>query len=48
MEFLCANEAQDFVEQREETVYFLTGRAGQIFERAKAVAFKKVDVKGQI
>jgi len=42
----------DLLEERsigdEEAIFFLTGKAGTIFETAKTEAFRKVDLKGQI
>lgn len=42
----------DLLEERstgdEDIIFFLTGKAGTIFETAKTESFRKVDLKGQI
>jgi SAC3 family protein LENG8/THP3 len=39
---------QDLLQERDDHIVFLTGKAGQIFENARAQAFSRVDLKGQI
>ncbi|KAF2968221.1 hypothetical protein GQX73_g5306 [Xylaria multiplex] len=39
---------QELLQEREDHIVFLTGKAGQIFENARAQAFSRVDLKGQI
>ena len=46
--FICEHGGQDFLEERDNGVRLLTGKALNIFEPAKQAAFKKVDIKGQI
>jgi hypothetical protein len=46
--FLCEHGGQALLEEREDGVCLLTGKAGNIFEGHKEAAFKKVDIKGQI
>ncbi|KAI9732540.1 MAG: hypothetical protein M1834_003875 [Cirrosporium novae-zelandiae] len=40
--------AEGFLEQEGDNVFFLAGKCGALFEGAKAAAFKRVDIKGQI
>lgn len=46
--FVCDNNGQSFLEERDGGVRLLTGKALSFFESAKALAFKRVDIKGQI
>ncbi|KAI1203834.1 SAC3/GANP/Nin1/mts3/eIF-3 p25 family-domain-containing protein [Nemania serpens] len=39
---------QELLQERDDHIVFLTGKAGQIFENARAQAFSRVDLKGQI
>ncbi|KAI1429921.1 SAC3/GANP/Nin1/mts3/eIF-3 p25 family-domain-containing protein [Xylaria sp. FL1777] len=39
---------QDLLQERDDHIIFLTGKAGQTFENARAQAFSRVDLKGQI
>ncbi|KAI0103639.1 SAC3/GANP/Nin1/mts3/eIF-3 p25 family-domain-containing protein [Nemania sp. FL0031] len=39
---------QELLEERDDHIVFLTGKAGQTFENARAQAFSRVDLKGQI
>ncbi|KAI1502405.1 SAC3/GANP domain protein [Biscogniauxia marginata] len=39
---------QNLLEEREDCIVFLTGKAGRRFEEAKSEAFRRVDLKGQI
>ncbi|KAK3389352.1 SAC3/GANP/Nin1/mts3/eIF-3 p25 family-domain-containing protein [Podospora didyma] len=38
----------DLLQERQEKIYFLTGKAGKLFEGHRAEAFSKIDIKGQI
>jgi hypothetical protein len=54
VQFLCDNGASDLIEQKygdkgfPSSIRFQTSKAVRIFEDAKARAFKKVDIKGQM
>ncbi|KZF25485.1 GANP domain-containing protein [Xylona heveae TC161] len=48
VQFFVEHDAQHLLEEREDGVRLLTGKAGALFEVAKSVAFKRVDIKGQI
>lgn len=48
VQFLCDNNAQDLLLEADGIIKLATGKAGNIFESAKAAAFRKVDIKGQI
>lgn len=49
VQFLCDYGAQDLILRKDDgQVRFLTGQAKNIFMDAKAAAFKRVDIKGQI
>jgi hypothetical protein len=39
---------QELLQERDDHIVFLTGKAGQTFESARAQAFSRVDLKGQI
>ncbi|KAI1820209.1 SAC3/GANP/Nin1/mts3/eIF-3 p25 family-domain-containing protein [Xylaria intraflava] len=39
---------EELLHERDEQIFFLTGKAGQTFEHAKVQAFSRVDLKGQI
>jgi len=45
---LSPNLLEERVVDGDDVIYFLTGKAGAIFETARAEAFRKVDLKGQI
>jgi len=47
-QFILDYEGQHLLEDRQGTIVFLTGKAGQLFEGPKAAAFARVDIKGQI
>lgn len=47
-QFITDYNGQHLLEEREDGIRFLTGKAGPIFEAAKGEAFRKVDIKGQI
>lgn len=46
--FVCDYSGQIFLEERNDGVRLLTGKALGFFEDAKESAFKRVDIKGQI
>ena len=46
--FILEYASEDILQERDDGVRLLTGKAGQIFDNAKASAFKRVDIKGQI
>ncbi|KAI9051731.1 hypothetical protein LZ554_004771 [Drepanopeziza brunnea f. sp. 'monogermtubi'] len=46
--FICEYNGQHLLEEKNEELRFLAGKAGNIFEVAKSEAFRKVDIKGQI
>ena len=47
-QFICDHQGQDFLESRSDDIIFLTAKAGNVFEAARAAAFQTVDIKGQI
>ena len=49
-EFICDYEGgKELLEERDDgTVFFVSGKAGPLFESAKSSAFAKIDIKGQI
>ena len=47
-QFILDYQGQHLLEDRQEYIAFLTGKAGQLFEGPRAAAFQKVDIKGQI
>ncbi|KAH7319864.1 SAC3/GANP/Nin1/mts3/eIF-3 p25 family-domain-containing protein [Stachybotrys elegans] len=47
-QFIIDYQGQHLLEDRTEYIAFLTGKAGSLFEGARASAFQKVDIKGQI
>ncbi|KAJ5807057.1 hypothetical protein N7474_010649 [Penicillium riverlandense] len=46
--FILDHASDALLEEREGSVRLLTGKAGQVFERAKSEAHRVVDIKGQI
>lgn len=46
--FILDNASEELLEERNGSVRLLTGKAGLIFEQAKAAAHRVVDIKGQI
>lgn len=46
--FICEFNGEALLEQKENDILFLSGKAGAAFETAKKAAFSKVDIKGQI
>lgn len=47
-QFILDHAFADLLQERDDEVMFLTGKAGQAFEIAKQGAFKVIDIKGQI
>ncbi|KAK4248294.1 SAC3/GANP/Nin1/mts3/eIF-3 p25 family-domain-containing protein [Corynascus novoguineensis] len=47
-QFILDHDGQELLEDRNGTIVFLTGKAGSRFEGARAKAFSRVDIKGQI
>lgn len=47
-QFIVNHNAQEFLVERDNDLYFLSGKALAFFEPAKAAAFGRVDIKGQI
>jgi hypothetical protein len=47
-QFIYDHNGHDLLIEREGDLRFLTGKAGQLFEAAKAEAFRAIDIKGQI
>ena len=47
-QFIYDYNGQSLLEEKDDSLRFLTGKAGPIFETAKSEAFRKVDIKGQI
>ncbi|KAH6634832.1 SAC3/GANP/Nin1/mts3/eIF-3 p25 family-domain-containing protein [Chaetomium sp. MPI-SDFR-AT-0129] len=47
-QFILDHGGQDLLQDRDGTIVFLSGKAGQRFEAARAKAFSRVDIKGQI
>ncbi|ROT42893.1 hypothetical protein SODALDRAFT_270007 [Sodiomyces alkalinus F11] len=47
-QFIVDYNGQHLLEERGEHIALLTGKAGALFESARAAAFRRVDIKGQI
>ncbi|KAK3307311.1 SAC3/GANP/Nin1/mts3/eIF-3 p25 family-domain-containing protein [Chaetomium strumarium] len=47
-QFIIDHGGQDLLEERNNTIVFLTAKAGQTFEGPRTAAFSRVDIKGQI
>lgn len=47
-QFIIDHNGQHLLEERGDSIIFLAGTAKQLFESAKAEAFRRVDLKGQI
>jgi len=47
-QFIIDHGGQPLLEERDDYIAFLSGKAGALFEDARKVAFSKVDIKGQI
>jgi len=48
LEFISQYGADYLVDRKENGVRVMTGKAGALFENARAAAFRSVDIKGQI
>lgn len=46
--FVLDHAGEELLQERDDGVKLLTGKAGQVFEVAKKSAYKIVDIKGQI
>lgn len=46
--FILENSSAELLEEKNGSVRLLTGKAGLLFEQAKAAAHAVVDIKGQI
>jgi hypothetical protein len=46
--FVLNNASAELLEEKNGEVRLLTGKAGMLFETAKADAYRVVDIKGQI
>lgn len=40
--------ADQFLQEKDDTVRLATGKMGAVFESARAAAFRSIDIKGQI
>lgn len=47
-QFICDYNGEHLLKEEADHLRVLTGKAGPIFENARAEAFRKVDIKGQI
>ena len=47
-QFIIDHNGQHLLEERENDIAFLSGKAGLLFDTARREAFSKVDIKGQI
>ena len=47
-QFILDHGGDNLLENRNDAVVFLTGKAFNAFEPARAAAFARVDIKGQI
>ncbi|KAL3965579.1 hypothetical protein ACCO45_002583 [Purpureocillium lilacinum] len=47
-QFIIDHQGQHLLEDRQDHIAFLAGKAGSLFESFRATAFSKVDIKGQI
>lgn len=48
LQFIIDHGGQHLIEQRDDYFVFLAGKAGTLFETARATAFRKIDIKGQL
>lgn len=48
VQFIIDHDGQDLLQERQDCIVFLSGKAGTLFETARAEAFRRVDLKGQI
>lgn len=46
--FILDHASEDVFEEKNGSVRLVTGKAGMVFEQAKAEAHRMVDIKGQI
>lgn len=46
--FVLDHSSEELLEERNGGVRLLTGKAGSLFDQAKAAAHRVVDIKGQI
>ena len=46
--FILDHASEQLLEEKNGSVRLLTGKAGMVFEQAKAEAHRVVDIKGQI
>ncbi|EGY19558.1 hypothetical protein VD0002_g5412 [Verticillium dahliae] len=47
-QFIVDYNGQDLLEERQDSISLMTGKAGPLFETARSAAFRTVDIKGQI
>jgi SAC3 family protein LENG8/THP3 len=47
-QFIIDHNGQELLVERDDSIIFLTGNAKQLFEEARGIAFRRVDIKGQI
>ncbi|KAI0021630.1 SAC3/GANP/Nin1/mts3/eIF-3 p25 family-domain-containing protein [Xylariomycetidae sp. FL0641] len=47
-QFILDHQGHDLLEEKDDHIVFLAGKAGLCFEQARAAAFSRVDLKGQI
>lgn len=47
-QFVVDHNGQHLLEDRGDSIFFLSGKAGGLFEGPRAAAFQRVDIKGQI
>lgn len=47
-QFIVDYNGQHLLEDRGDSIFFLSGKAGPLFEGPKSAAFQRVDIKGQI
>lgn len=47
-QFIVDQNGQHLLEEREDHIAFITGKAGGLFESARSDAFRRVDLRGQI
>lgn len=48
IDFLSQHGGESLIERKDDDIRFQSGKAGQLFENARAAAFRGVDIKGQI
>ncbi|EEY17385.1 SAC3/GANP domain-containing protein [Verticillium alfalfae VaMs.102] len=47
-QFIVDYNGQNLLEERQDSISLMTGKAGPLFETARSAAFRTVDIKGQI